>query len=144
MIMDIHGAKRSRFLSLSCSRRCISCRRPMVGPLVTLARSYARRMEGETWVRQMEGVTAARLVRQAAMDAPAGPQGSKAQRTADQFVADGPDKPFFDLQVSTNGPDKGADVLAVGAFGLALRSHDGGNSWSSAMSDVPDPEELHL
>ena len=100
---------------------------------------------GEHWVRQMDGVAAARLSAQAAARLPDGPARDAAMKAADQLVSDGPDKPFFALQVSPRGAGKpGQDVLAVGAYGLALRSRDAGASWVSAAADVPDPQGLHM
>jgi photosystem II stability/assembly factor-like uncharacterized protein len=52
-------------------------------------------------------------------------------------VADGPDKPFLDLAVTPHA------VLAVGAFGIAVRSADSGRTWNVA-GDVDDPQGLHL
>jgi photosystem II stability/assembly factor-like uncharacterized protein len=85
---------------------------------------------GETWQRQLDGVQAAALMR-------AGAVGPTALANADQLVADGPDKPFLDISVVG-----GKQVLAVGANGLAVRSADGGRSWTAA--ELPDPQSLHL
>jgi photosystem II stability/assembly factor-like uncharacterized protein len=37
-----------------------------------------------------------------------------------------------------------AEVMAVGAFGLVVRSRDGGRNWSVADGDLPNPKALHL
>ena len=88
---------------------------------------------GETWQRQIDGIEVAALVRKQA-EALADP---KEVAAADQLLADGPDKPFLDLAVTPRS------VLAVGAYGIAVRSTDGGQSWSVA-SDVGDKQGLHL
>lgn len=96
---------------------------------------------GETWSRQLDGVAVGKLLVQAA-------QASAASGTADaqrmaavarQFVGDGPDKPFLDLHFidERNG-------ILVGAYGLILRTGDGGKTWQSMMGRVDNPKGLHL
>jgi photosystem II stability/assembly factor-like uncharacterized protein len=92
---------------------------------------------GETWQRQLDGVQAAALMHDAAAGLPPGVARSAAIDAANQLVADGPDKPFLDLSVD------GTRILAVGAYGLAVRSGDGGRSWTAA-GDIADPQGLHL
>lgn len=91
---------------------------------------------GETWQRQLGGVRAASLMHAAAERLKPGEDRDRALASADQMVGDGPDKPFLDLLVS------GQRLLAVGAYGLAVQSDDGGKNWEAG--DLPDPQGLHL
>ncbi|MES2258241.1 MAG: hypothetical protein V4724_06965 [Pseudomonadota bacterium] len=117
---------------------------------------------GETWVRQLDGVQAARLALQRAeallrdsADAPPGtgtaPPGKGAARRgpsradalrlvadAQRMVSDGADKPIFDLDV-----DDGR-VVAAGAYGLLMASLDGGAHWESWIDRADNPKALHL
>ena len=60
-------------------------------------------------------------------------------QTAERLVAEGADKPFLALQFidAQHG-------LIVGAYGLALRTEDGGNSWHSLMGQIDNPMGAHL
>lgn len=85
---------------------------------------------GRSWTLQLDGARAAQLTLEAATD--------EAQRKAAQRkVAEGPDKPFFDLEAA------GGRVLAVGAYGLAFESRDGSH-WQSFAHRLPNPKQLHL
>jgi photosystem II stability/assembly factor-like uncharacterized protein len=99
---------------------------------------------GLTWHRVLEGRQAAALVLQAARAAwAAKPAGSSepmlkledAQRLADE----GADKPLLHIALRGDG-----SLVTVGAYGLALTSHDDGRSWSSLMHELPNPEGLSL
>lgn len=86
---------------------------------------------GATWSLQLDGLQAAQRTLQAAAD--------EAQRkSAQRLLDDGPDKPFFDLDV------QGTRLLAVGAYGLAFESTDSGGSWSPLAQRLPNPKRLHL
>ncbi|WP_238474753.1 WD40/YVTN/BNR-like repeat-containing protein [Azospirillum cavernae] len=87
---------------------------------------------GESWVKQLDGVAAARIV------ADSLPKDGSSHRIG-QLVEEGPDKPFLDLFFPT-----AETGFIVGAFGLALRTDDGGKSWSSLTLDLPNPDGLHL
>ncbi|WP_154376655.1 WD40/YVTN/BNR-like repeat-containing protein [Pseudoduganella rivuli] len=84
---------------------------------------------GETWVRQLDGNAVGRLL------AAAPGQAALAQ----QFIADGPDKPFLDVvfQDPRNG-------IVAGAYGLILRTGDGGKTWAPLMDRVDNPKGLHI
>ncbi len=85
---------------------------------------------GASWTLQLDGVRAAQATLDAASD--------EAQRKhAQRLVADGPDKPFFDIDIA------GGRTLAVGAYGLAFESLDGG-AWQSIAPRLPNPRHLHL
>lgn len=96
---------------------------------------------GEAWVKQLDGNQIARIELAAATaEAEAGAQGSAARLAdAKRWVADGADKPLFDIYFS--------DVhsgLAVGAYGLILATEDGGKSWQSLRRLVDNPKGRHF
>jgi len=90
---------------------------------------------GETWVEQLDGIQAAQLALESAK------QGSDAKllKAAEWLVADGPDKPFLDLYFSDR-----RQGFIVGAYGLILRTADGGDSWQPWMQQLENPEGLNL
>lgn len=90
---------------------------------------------GERWSRRLDGRQAA----QAVLDAARTAGDPKAMQDAERLVADGPDKPLLDLLLLG-----GQRLLAVGAYGLALASDDGGSTWQSWMARLPNPRGLHL
>lgn len=90
---------------------------------------------GEHWVRRLDGRRAAQIVAQAAH---AGGD-ARAVQDAERLVADGPDKPLLDLLLMSK-----QRLLAVGAYGLALASDDGGRTWQSWMARLPNPKGLNL
>lgn len=86
---------------------------------------------GESWVLKLDGKRAGDLARKAA----ASPE---AQKEADRLITDGPDKPFLDVVVWD-----ARRMLAIGAYGLAFHTSDGGSSWTPWMSRLPNPKGLH-
>jgi photosystem II stability/assembly factor-like uncharacterized protein len=90
---------------------------------------------GERWTRRLDGRRAAQIVLDAARSA----GDARAVQEAERLVAEGPDKPLLDLLLLG-----GSRLLAVGAYGLALASDDGGQSWQSWMPRLPNPKGLHL
>lgn len=97
---------------------------------------------GATWTKQLDGVRAASLMVEDAKRALASNPGSSSEatlKTAQQFLSDGPDKPFLYVHFD--------DVLhgyVVGAYGLIFRTIDGGQSWESWMRYVDNPKGLNL
>jgi photosystem II stability/assembly factor-like uncharacterized protein len=89
---------------------------------------------GSSWTRQLDGRRAAQIALVAARET----ADAKLIADAERLVADGPDKPFLDLVVSEKR------VLVVGAYGLALASVDGGQTWTSWIGRLPNPKGLHL
>ena len=86
---------------------------------------------GTTWRLRLDGRRLAALAKAAATT-------PEAQRDAERLIADGPDKPFLDvLQWDAKR------MLAVGAYGLAFYSADGGESWTPWMDRLPNPKTLH-
>lgn len=90
---------------------------------------------GEHWTRRLDGRQAAQRV----LDAARAGGDARAVQDAERLVADGPDKPLLDLLLLG-----GQRLLAVGAYGLALASEDGGRTWQSWMPRLPNPKGLHL
>lgn len=90
---------------------------------------------GERWTRRLDGRRAAQIV----LDAARAGGDARAVQEAERLVAEGPDKPLLDLLLLS-----GTRLLAVGAYGLALASDDGGQSWQSWMPRLPNPRGLHL
>ncbi|WP_211317492.1 WD40/YVTN/BNR-like repeat-containing protein [Sphaerotilus hippei] len=90
---------------------------------------------GQQWRLVLEGLQAARLEREAARAR----GDAAALRSAERLVADGADKPWLDVLTSAPGR-----LLAVGAYGLALASGDGGLTWTSWRDRLDNPRELHL
>lgn len=103
----------------------------------------ATRDGGEHWALQLDGRQAAQLeledARQALPDAP-DPDAAQARLDSAQRVAsEEADKPFLAIAASD-----ARNVLVVGAYGLAMRSTDGGAHWHSLMGRIDNPDGLHL
>lgn len=96
---------------------------------------------GETWELRMDGSQAAQLVLQGAREQQAqGLEGAeRAVRNAEFLVEDGPDKPFLDIVFADR-----ANGYMVGAYGLALQTRDGGESWHSLVERIPNAQGNHL
>lgn len=96
---------------------------------------------GETWAVQLDGNGAARLVVEEAerLAADNAPNADAAKRNGDYLVADGPDKPF--LAVHFADADHG---WAVGAYGLAVATENGGATWRSISGHMQNPMGNHL
>ena len=96
---------------------------------------------GESWTLQLDGRQAAALELAAAQAALAASTEGAQRRlaSAERLVADGPDKPWLALQFSD-----ARHGLVVGAYGLALATRDGGQTWQSWMGRIPNAQGLHL
>lgn len=90
---------------------------------------------GESWTLRLEGRALAQLALRAAQASGVAARVQEAER----LVADGPDKPLLDLEVLDD-----RRVLAVGAYGLAVFTEDGGSTWASWMARLDNPKGLHL
>jgi photosystem II stability/assembly factor-like uncharacterized protein len=97
---------------------------------------------GLTWTRQLDGVQAAQLMlssaEQIAAANPTDPIAAKHVRHAKLFVGDGPDKPFFLVQIFDS-----QHVRIYGAYGMAFETLDGGAHWTDWSSHIADPGYLH-
>lgn len=90
---------------------------------------------GEHWQRQLDGQGILDVLKKSV-----GPDASpQLQRQIEQFVSDGPDKPLLGIQVRS-----ATELLVVGAYGLALKSTDGGQHWVSLVDRMENPKGLHL
>jgi photosystem II stability/assembly factor-like uncharacterized protein len=87
---------------------------------------------GKTWVKQLDGLQAAQALLAAAAD-------DAGRRVAQRFVEEGADKPWFDLDVID-----AQHAVAVGAYGLAMATRDGGASWQPLPTRAANPRGLHL
>ena len=96
---------------------------------------------GEQWTLQLEGKRAAQIALAAAVTAESAvqPDAARRKQAALRLVADGPDKPLFDVRFADaqNG-------LVVGAYGLAFATRDGGRNWESRMGAIDNPRGMHL
>ena len=87
---------------------------------------------GKTWTKQLDGLQAAQAVLAAATD-------DAGRRAAQRLVEEGADKPWFDLDVSD-----AQHAVAVGAYGLAMATRDGGKTWQPLPTRAANPRGLHL
>lgn len=88
---------------------------------------------GRTWVKQLDGRGVIAALERSAELTPA------LRELAQQWTGEGPDKPFLDLHFSD-----ARRGLAVGAYGMAFATEDGGKTWQSLMHRIPNPENRHL
>lgn len=98
---------------------------------------------GDTWFKQLDGNAVAKIALMSAQEAvKAGGDDAAAKKDlmdAQRLVQDGADKPFLDLLVEND-----ATAIVVGAFGLALRTDDGGKSWRPWHSRILGAKGSHL
>lgn len=90
---------------------------------------------GQTWSKCLDGRMAAGIALAAAK---AGGD-ARALADAERLVADGADKPLFDLHFYD--ADHG---VVVGAYNLAFGTADGGRTWQSLMAGTANPQAMHL
>ena len=90
---------------------------------------------GATWQSVMDGQRIATI----ALTAARAGTDAAAIGDAERLVADGADKPLLDVCLLGAGR-----MLAVGAYGLAFASGDGGRTWTSWMDRIDNPKGLHL
>ena len=100
---------------------------------------------GESWKLVLNGITAAALMLAeatadaAGQPAPADGNGTPEMQNAQTLVSFGAAVPFLTLL-----PRSPTHILALGAYGLALESRDGGETWRGIAAQVPDPQGLHI
>ena len=87
---------------------------------------------GKTWTLQLDGMRAAQALLAVATD-------DASRRAAQRLVEEGADKPWFDLEALD-----GQRAIAVGAYGLAMATRDGGRTWDPLPLRAVNPRGLHL
>lgn len=92
---------------------------------------------GRRWARVLEGRQAAALIHAGASSANA--DTTLTAEDAQRFVNEGADKPLLHIAHRADG-----SLLAVGAYGMALASRDGGRRWASLMHALPNPDGFSL
>lgn len=94
---------------------------------------------GHSWQQRLQG----RQIAQALLDEARARQQPVAQPAllaqAERLVQEGADKPLLDVALIS--PRR---VLAVGAYGLAMASEDGGQHWMPWTARLDNPKGLHL
>ena len=98
---------------------------------------------GLTWAKQFDGNQAV-TVALADAEAEVKQKGTNAATTLDlqaaqSMQAGGPSVPFLALLTQSRN-----DLIIAGAFGMAFSSQDGGVTWHSLASMIPDPDGLHI
>lgn len=96
---------------------------------------------GESWVLQLDGNEAAKLTLAEAKKSIElkEPGAKKAIKNAQYLIKEGPDKPFLAIHFSNEN-----DGIVVGAYGLALSTQDGGKTWQSIATKIPNKRGNHL
>jgi len=96
---------------------------------------------GNTWTRQLDGRTIGDIaVAEAQARVSSGAEGAdKLLGDAELLIDDGPDKPLLSVYFADakNG-------WTVGAYGLALHTTDGGETWQAVMGRIPNDGGYHL
>lgn len=98
---------------------------------------------GQSWQQRLDGRQIAQaLLDEARASQQTGPQpGTQAMplAQAERLVQDGADKPLLDVALLSS-----RRALAVGAYGLAMASEDGGQHWAPWSARLDNPKGLHL
>ena len=102
---------------------------------------------GLTWTKQFDGndaikvatADAAAEVQQAGTNAAAKATATADVQAAQEMAGGGPSVPFLALLTQARN-----NIIIAGAFGMAFSSQDGGTSWHSLASSIPDPDGLHI
>ncbi|WLH65201.1 YCF48-related protein [Pseudomonas sp. FP2300] len=98
---------------------------------------------GDNWDVQLDGVKVAQLFveqaqREISQKGDQDEDATKALHQADFLLQDGPDKPFLTMRV-----EDAQRITIFGAFGMALRSLDGGKTWLPLQTKNFNPGSLH-
>lgn len=96
---------------------------------------------GKNWHVQLDGFKAAELAMAEAesMIAAGDERGERAKRNAAYLIKEGADKPILDVYFANQ-----FDGWAIGAYGLAFATNDGGENWHSVIARLPNPAGKHL
>ncbi|SCZ05931.1 Uncharacterized protein SAMN03159391_04939 [Pseudomonas sp. NFACC37-1] len=98
---------------------------------------------GENWEVQLDGMRVAQLFleqaqREVSLKGDQDERALKFLHQAELLVQDGPDKPFLTMQVEDT-----QRITIFGAFGIALRSLDGGKTWLPLQTEDFNSGSLH-
>lgn len=96
---------------------------------------------GKTWAKQLDGLQAAKLMRDyyASRTRDADPDAVKVMADVERFVEEGADKPFFDVLFLNEN-----EGFVVGAFNMSFRTRDGGKTWEPLFDRTENPAGFHL
>ena len=96
---------------------------------------------GLNWVKQLDGYqTVSRIKEHYDLEgAGAASLPEPLRGELENMVADGADKPFLDVLFVSE-----AEGFAVGAFNLAMRTVDGGQTWTPIIEKTNNPDGYHL
>ena len=98
---------------------------------------------GQSWTRQLDGITAASLALAAAKQESTGPGDPNVLQAnlqnAQQLVSDGPDKPFLAITVTDTD-----HALIAGAYGIAFQTEDAGAHWQAVQDRFDDGDGWHI
>lgn len=89
---------------------------------------------GLTWSLQLDGNRAA-----VALADEARKQRSDLLESAELLIEDGADKPFLAVHCSGTG-----QAIAVGAYGLAFLTEDGGQQWQPSLAALSGTDQRHI
>lgn len=90
---------------------------------------------GDSWKLQLDGLRFAEAAYQRAQQL----DNADLEYSAQMLVEDGPDKPFLDVQCQDR-----QSVAAVGAYGLGVRSTDGGATWNPLLTLMEGTDQSHV
>jgi photosystem II stability/assembly factor-like uncharacterized protein len=94
---------------------------------------------GENWVIQTDGVMLAKAALAQAQGLPDTASRERSVQQAQRLVDEGADKPL--LSICFADTQRG---IAVGAYGLAAITDDGGKTWVTCIDRLPNPQGMHL
>ncbi|NBA96032.1 YCF48-related protein [Pseudomonas sp. R5(2019)] len=95
---------------------------------------------GQSWSKQLDGRHLGKLLTEYYEPRVSrGEVDASVMDSVNRMVTDGPNMPWLDVSFSDarNG-------LVVGAFNLALMTHDGGQTWIPLLERTANPEGMHL
>ncbi|MEO6662829.1 MAG: YCF48-related protein [Rubrivivax sp.] len=95
---------------------------------------------GETWGLQTDGIALAQAALDQSESLPQADTGrGRSIQRAKRLVDDGADKPLLSIRFADT--QRG---MAVGAYGLAAITDDGGETWAPCLDRMPNPRGMHL
>jgi photosystem II stability/assembly factor-like uncharacterized protein len=99
---------------------------------------------GATWTKQLDGVAAIQLMIAAtkalvASKPPDDPMAMHAQRRCNILTQEGPGKPFLTIL-----PISEDEVIVFGAFRMAVRTTDGGKTWTDWSFHIDEPVAYNI